>query len=107
VPAVRTHSGRKLTTPQTTIECSRRTPSFMCSRQEHPSSDVTPAPYRCYFSRRAPPRKLDTVPDSQLVIDDSKTVLDDGPRGSNFLSDVAVIVPRAGCVHGTTGRCAA
>ena len=41
----------------------------------------------------APPGKLDTVPDSQLVIDDSKTVLDDGPLASNFSSDVPVIEP--------------
>lgn len=45
-------------------------------------------------ARLAPPRKLDTVPHSQLVVDGTKTPLEDALRGSNFSSDVRAAVLR-------------
>jgi len=42
-------------------------------------------------SRLVPQGKFDTVPHTQLVVDGSKTVLEDVLGGSNFASDVPVI----------------
>ena len=41
-------------------------------------------------SRPVPQGKLDTVPHTQLVVDGSKTVLEDVLGGSNFTNDVPV-----------------
>lgn len=45
-------------------------------------------------ARLAPPRRLDTVPHSQLVVDGTKTPFEAVLRGSNFSSDVRTAVLR-------------